>query len=79
MYKYINVLICIFDCRLLVYDEGFGDHNHIFEALDCSLRDVRCDGDVVFGGLTVVFCGDFMQTLPVVVGGNRNDVHSTVV
>ena len=69
----INVLMFVFDCRLLVYDEGFSHHKHIFEALDRTLRDVRRNNDVMFGGLTVVICGDLMQTLPVVIGGNRTD------
>jgi hypothetical protein len=42
------------------------------EAVDRTLRDLRND-DRPFGGVTVVFGGDFRQTLPVVPHGSRAD------
>ena len=33
-------------------------HRHIMETVDCSFRDLQ-DSEEPFGGLTVVFDGDF--------------------
>ena len=42
------------------------------------LQDVRSSTQP-FGGITVVFGGDFQQTLPVVINGRREDVvHATL-
>lgn len=43
-------------------------HKHAFEALDRSLRDIMrlnnlMNADLQFGGITVVFGGDFRQVL----------------
>ena len=43
-------------------------HRNAPEALDRTLRDIR-DDDRPFGGITVVFGGDFQQILPVVPKG----------
>ena len=48
-------------------------HRNVYEAIDRSLRDVRQD-ERPFGGLTVVFSGDWRQILPVVRKGSRADV-----
>ena len=48
-------------------------HCHIIEAVDCSFRDL-CDSNKPFGGLTVVFGGDFQQILPVIVKGSRAQI-----
>ena len=60
-------------CKLLVIDEVTMAHRNVYEAIDRSLRDVRQD-DRLFGGLTVVFSGDWRQILPVVRKGSRADV-----
>ena len=39
-------------------------HWHIHEAVDHTFRDVR-GSDKPFGGLSVVFGGDFQQILPI--------------
>lgn len=49
----------------IIYDECLMTHRHCFEALDRTLQDVR-DCQRPFGGLTVVFGGDFQQILPVI-------------
>jgi len=48
-------------------------HRHIIETVDHSFRDV-CDSNKPFGGITVVFGGDFQQTLPVIVHASRAQI-----
>lgn len=58
---------------LLVIDEVSMGHRHLFECLDRSLRDVRqCERP--FGGLTVLFAGDWKQILPVVKHGCKAQI-----
>jgi len=45
------------------------------EALDCSLREVL-GKNYLFGGITVLFRGDFHQILPVVPRGSRSQIIS---
>ncbi len=45
---------------------------HTIEAVNHSLQDI-CSNDCPFGGITVVFGGDFQQTLPVIVHGTQED------
>ena len=59
-------------CKLIVWDECTMSHKRCFEALDRTLRDIR-GVDELFGGLTVLICGDFRQTLPVVPRGTPAD------
>lgn len=49
----------------IVWDEAPAQHRHCFEAVDRTLRDIRAE-DKPFGGITVLFSGDFRQCLPVV-------------
>ncbi|THH29066.1 hypothetical protein EUX98_g5120 [Antrodiella citrinella] len=59
--------------RLIVWDEITMQHRHAAEAVDKTLRDLRsCDRP--FGGITVVFGGDFQQILPVVPNGAREEI-----
>jgi hypothetical protein len=58
---------------LVIWDEAPMQHCHIMEAVDHSFRDLR-DPDKPFGGLTVVFGGDFQQILPVILKGSRAQV-----
>ena len=60
-------------CRLLVIDEVSMANRRIFEAIDRTLKDIR-DDERHFGGLTVVFAGDWRQILPVVRKGSRADI-----
>ncbi|CAK1599568.1 unnamed protein product [Parnassius mnemosyne] len=48
-------------------------HRAHVEAIDRTLRDIR-SCDKIMGGITVMFAGDFRQTLPVVVRGTRADI-----
>ena len=43
--------------------------HHIHEAVDCTFQDVH-SSDCPFGGLCIVFGGDFKQILPVIIKGN---------
>ena len=43
------------------------------EALDRTLRDIRISNKII-GGITVMFSGDFSQTLPVIVRGTWADI-----
>jgi hypothetical protein len=58
---------------LLIYDEVTMQHRHCQEAVDRTLRDIR-GNDKLFGGITVVFGGDFQQILPVIFKGSRPEV-----
>ncbi|XP_047537866.1 ATP-dependent DNA helicase pif1-like [Vanessa atalanta] len=48
-------------------------HRAHVEAVDRTLKDLR-NSDVVMGGATFVFAGDFRQTLPVITKGTRADI-----
>ena len=66
-------LICETD--LVIWDEAPMQHRHIMETVDHSFRDLR-NSDRPFGGLTIVFGGDFQQILPVILKGCRAQVVS---
>lgn len=57
---------------LIIWDEISMQHKHGVEAVDRSLQHVR-QSELVFGGLSVVFAGDFRQTLPIVPRGGMYD------
>ena len=57
----------------VIYDECLMTHRHSFEALDRTLQDLH-DCPKPFGGLTMIFGGDFQQILPVVPNGSRADI-----
>ena len=54
----------------LIIDEVTMGHRHIYECIDRSLQFIR-DDNQPFGGLTVLFSGDWRQILPVVKRGSR--------
>ena len=58
----------------VVYDEYLMTHRHSFEALDRTSQDL-CDNCKPFGGLTMVFGGDFQQILPVIPHGTQADMY----
>ncbi|RVE53281.1 hypothetical protein evm_002114 [Chilo suppressalis] len=51
-------------------DECTMAHRKAVEAVDRTLRDIR-QNDRPMGGITVLFCGDFRQTLTVIPRGTR--------
>ena len=56
---------------LIIWDEASMTKRQAVEALDNSMRDMMDRPDLPFGGKTIVFGGDFRQTLPVVRKGSR--------
>lgn len=57
---------------LVIWDEITMQHRHCVEAVDRTLKDLR-ETKSTFGGLSVIFAGDFRQTLPIVPGGTMYD------
>ncbi|THH15669.1 hypothetical protein EW146_g4843 [Bondarzewia mesenterica] len=72
VYKTVESLhaVMLREVKLIVWDEAVMQHKHAFEAVDRTLRDIR-DDDRPFGGITVVFGGDFQQILPVIRNSSR--------
>jgi hypothetical protein len=65
--------------RLIIWDEITMQHRYAAEAVDRTCRDILDAPDRPFGGITVVFGGDFQQILPVVPQGSREDVVSATL
>ncbi|XP_074347409.1 uncharacterized protein LOC141686263 [Apium graveolens] len=64
---------------LIIWDEAHMQHRYSFECVDRSLRDIMSSVDPgrsnePFGGITVVFGGDFRQILPVILKATRAEV-----
>lgn len=59
--------------KLIVWDEVNPQHRNAYEAVDRTCRDLRNDPRP-FGGITVVFGGDFQQILPVIPRGSREEI-----
>jgi len=57
----------------IIWDEVPMQHRYCMEAVDHTLRDVL-DSDSPFGGIEVLWGGDFRQILPVVEKGSREDI-----
>ena len=57
----------------IIWDEVPMQHRHCMEAVDHTLQDVL-DCNRPFGGIVVLWGGDFRQILPVVEKGNREDI-----
>jgi hypothetical protein len=58
---------------LIIWDEALMQHRHIHEAVNHTLKDIL-DPNRPFGGVPVVFGGDFHQILPVIEKGSRPQV-----
>ncbi|XP_074327785.1 uncharacterized protein LOC141665699 [Apium graveolens] len=64
---------------LIIWDEAPMQHRYAIEAVDRSLRDIMAAVDVErgrrpFGGITVVFGGDFRQILPLLPKAGRAEI-----
>ncbi|XP_035845741.1 uncharacterized protein LOC118492075 [Helianthus annuus] len=71
------------ETSLIIWDEAPMVHKHGFEALDRSLKDLfrsvsGASSELPFGGKVIVFGGDFRQILPVVPGGSRQQIKTTI-
>ncbi|KAG5560902.1 hypothetical protein RHGRI_004059 [Rhododendron griersonianum] len=65
--------------KLIIWDEAPMAKRWEIEAVDRSLRDVMSN-DIIFGGKSIVFGGDFRQVLPVVPRATRTEtVNSSLV
>ena len=57
------------ETALIIWDEALMQHRHLHEAVNRTLKDIL-DPDKPFGGVPVVFWGNFHQTLPVIERGS---------
>ncbi|XP_074346415.1 uncharacterized protein LOC141685197 [Apium graveolens] len=69
---------------LIIWDEAPMQHRHAFECVDRSLRDIMSVVDKrrakkPFGGITIVFGGDFRQILPIIPKASRAEVVCTTL
>jgi PIF1-like helicase/Helicase len=59
--------------ELIIWDEALMQHRHLHEAVNRTLKDIL-ESDKPFGGVPVVFSGDFHQILPVIERGSRPQI-----
>ena len=64
--------------KLIIWDEAPMTNRLLFEMLDRKLRDLM-QSNVPFAGKTIVLCGDFRQTLPVVKLGSPAQTHDVAI
>ncbi|CAN1298313.1 ATP-dependent DNA helicase PIF1 [Linum perenne] len=74
-----EVVELIQQTSLIIWDEAPMAHKYCMEALDRTLRDLRQDhsknkAERPFGGISIVFGGDFRQILPVIKKGSRSEI-----
>jgi len=67
----LAALLC--QTHAILWDEVGMQHRHGPEALDRTLQDIFGNSKP-FGGITVIFGGDFQQILPVIPKGKKEDV-----
>jgi len=60
--------------KVIIWDEVPMQHKYAIDSVDQSLKDLLKRPDTPFGGITVVFGGDFQQTLPVVSRESRQQI-----
>lgn len=58
--------------RFIIWDEATMQHQHTVKAVSRTLSDIR-DNETAFGGIPVLFGGDWAQCLPVVRNGSVQD------
>ena len=63
----------LLETKIIIWDEVPMQHKYAADAVDRNLRDLL-GNDVPFGGITIVFGGDFRQTLPVIPRGVRQQI-----
>jgi PIF1-like helicase len=62
--------------ELIIWDEVPMQHRRCAEAFDQTARDLCSNPNQTFGGITVVFGGDFRQILPVIPKGTSEQIIS---
>ncbi|XP_017217100.2 uncharacterized protein LOC108194658 [Daucus carota subsp. sativus] len=72
------------ETKLIIWDEAPMQHRYSFECLDRTLCDIMKGVDMKyfhlpFGGIIVIFGGDFRQILPVIPLGSRADIVSASI
>ena len=58
---------------LIIWDEAGSQHHHVVESVDRTLYDLL-NRNQPFGGITIIFGGDFRQILPVIQHGSREQI-----
>ena len=66
------------ESRAIIVDEAPTTHRVVYEAIDRTLQDIRGNSNP-FGGIPVMFCGDFRQILSVVKQGTRANIVDAIV
>ena len=61
------------EVSLIIWDEVLMQNHFCQEAVDLTMQDIRANAQP-FGGVTVVFGGDFQQILPVIRKGRREQI-----
>ena len=64
--------------HFVVWDECTMSHKAHVEAIDRTLKDIRCTNKIM-GGITFVFAVDFRQTLPVIPKGTNHPLYGAVL
>lgn len=64
--------------KVIIWDKIGAQHLYAVEAVDRTLRDIR-DNDRPFGGTITIDGGDFLQTLPVLPKGLREDIVNATI
>ena len=59
---------------IIIWDEVPMQHKYAVDAVDRTIRDLLNKPDSPFGGITVLFGGNFRQTLPVIPQGLRQQI-----
>jgi ATP-dependent DNA helicase PIF1 len=58
---------------IIIWNEAPMQHQYAIEAVDHTLRDIL-EKNILFGRITILFGGDFHQTLPVITKGSREQI-----
>ncbi|SGZ29667.1 BQ5605_C050g12472 [Microbotryum silenes-dioicae] len=68
-----DLVLMLRTTKLIIWDEAPMAHRFAVEAVDRLLRDLR-ETEEHFGGVTMIFAGDFRQCLPVVPKGTPGQI-----
>ena len=69
--QHSHVFPLLHETSMIIWDEVPMQHKYAVEAVDRTIRDLLQKPHSPFGGITVLFGGDFRQTLPVIPHGLR--------